>query len=237
MPGDLFEDGLQFLRLLLVGAEGKFELFLVGLLALFLFQLLLFEQLQNLVLQAVYVVLILVADLLESADLVPLLGLRLLSLHGLAHTVGDGGLVERLVRQDRHFNFVAHAHQKEAALSAVDGHLPDNLVETLCVQVFPNRANARLTGLALLQLLVELLLEDAHVQSRRRDRANILEPELAVLFILVRGQNRVQVVLGLRGVGGRQTACARLGGGLVRPAASAFAQGLAHEDGRLVLDE
>lgn len=222
MPGDLFEDGLQFLRLLLVRAEGKFELLLVLLLALFLFQLLLFQQLQNLVFQAVYVVLILMADLLERANLVPLLRLGLLSLHGLAHTVGNRGLVQSLVRQDRHFNFVANAHKQEASFCAVDGHLSDNFVKALGVEVFSDRADARFSGLALLQLLVELLLEDADVQAGGGDRTYVLEPQLSVLFILVRGQNRVQVVLGFRGVGGRQTARTGLGGGLVGATAGAL---------------
>ena len=82
--------------------------------------------------------------------------------------------------------------------------MPDNLIEALRVQVFADGADAGLAGLALLELLVELLLEDADVEAGRGDRRHVLEPELALFFILVRGENRVQVVFGFGRVTWRQ---------------------------------
>lgn len=50
------------------------------------------------------------ADALERGELVELFRLVLFSLHGLAHTVGDAGFVEGLVREDRHFDLVSNAN-------------------------------------------------------------------------------------------------------------------------------
>ena len=50
------------------------------------------------------------ADALERGELVELFRLVLFSLHGLAHTVGDAGFVEGLVREDRHLDFVSNAN-------------------------------------------------------------------------------------------------------------------------------
>ena len=131
LPGDLFEHIKQFFRFILIRVKLEFELFLVLCFTIFLFFFLLFQQLPNLPFQSVYVVFIFEADLLQGADLVPFLCLRLLSLHGLAHTVGDGRLVESLVSEDSHFNFVTDAHKQETSLCAVNSYLADDLVEAL----------------------------------------------------------------------------------------------------------
>ena len=51
------------------------------------------------------------------------------------------------------------SEHEEPALRAVDGALSDELVEALRVQLPPHLADPRLPRLALLQLLVQLLLE------------------------------------------------------------------------------
>jgi len=50
------------------------------------------------------------ADALERGELVELFRLVLFSLHGLAHTVGDAGYEEGLVREDRHLYLVSNAN-------------------------------------------------------------------------------------------------------------------------------
>ena len=82
------------------------------------------------------------------------LGPGLLRLEGLPHAVRDGAFVQGLVRLDRHLDLVTHPDQQEAALGAVDGHLSDDLVEGLRVQLLADRADSRLARLPFLQLLV-----------------------------------------------------------------------------------
>mgnify|MGYP000846957121 CR=1 FL=1 len=97
LPVDLNKERFQLAGDRLVRIELRRILVLVLLLTVKLVLLLAFEHVGNALSQAVDVFVVLVADLPQGGDLVLLLGLRLLSLHGLAHTVGNGGLVECLV--------------------------------------------------------------------------------------------------------------------------------------------
>ena len=68
---------------------------------------------------------LLFAALLEGLDLEEFLGHILLGLERLAHAIGDGALVERLVGLDGHLNFVPYPDEQEAPFSTVNGDLPD----------------------------------------------------------------------------------------------------------------
>lgn len=113
-----------------------------------------------------------------------LLGLRLFCLQGFPHAVGNGALIQGLVGLNCHFNFISHPHEEEASLSAVDGYLADALVEGLTVKFFSDGANTSLSGLSLLQFLVELFLEDNNVESGGRDGRHVLDPKLPGIAIL-----------------------------------------------------
>lgn len=88
--------------------------------------------------------------------------------------------------------------EEQPPLGAVDGDLPDELIEALRIQLLPDGADARLARLPLLQLLVELLLEVDHVQARGRRARNVLHPQLPALRPLAGGKDGVQDVLRLR---------------------------------------
>jgi hypothetical protein len=52
-----------------------------------------------------------------------------------------------LVRGGRHAHLVPDAQQQQAALCAADGHLADELIEALAVQLLAHGADARLARL------------------------------------------------------------------------------------------
>ena len=56
-------------------------------------------------------------------------------------------------------------HKQEAALSALEGDLADQLVEGLHVKFLSDGENVNLAGLACLQTLVKLILEVDNVLS------------------------------------------------------------------------
>jgi hypothetical protein len=58
-----------------------------------------------------------------------------------------------------HPQLVPHPEEEQPSLDAVDGALPDDLVEALRVQLASHRADAGLSGLTLFQLLIQLLLK------------------------------------------------------------------------------
>merc|ERR1740133_937583 len=122
--------------------------------------------------------------------------LALLRLQRLAHAEGDRRLVERLVGRDGHPDLIAH--QQQPPLSAVDRHLPDQLVEALGIELLAHGADARLARLALQQTLVELLLQVDHVQASGWRARHVLHPELSVLGPLPWREDGVEDVLCLR---------------------------------------
>lgn len=91
----------------------------------------------------------------------------LLRLHLLPHSVAQRRLVDRFVSSQRHFVFVAHAHQQEAALRAVHSHLPDNLIEGLAVELLSNGTNAGFFGLPIGQYAIKVLDKLEHVLPGR----------------------------------------------------------------------
>ena len=74
----------------------------------------------------------------------------LLRLESLPHTISYWTFVQSLIRLNSHFYLVTNTNKQKASLSAVDGHLPYNFIETLRVQLFSNRTNACLACLAFL---------------------------------------------------------------------------------------
>jgi hypothetical protein len=60
-------------------------------------------------------------------------------------------------------DLITDADEQQTAFCAVNGDLADEFVETLTVELLADGADAGLTGLPLLQSLVELLLEVEHV--------------------------------------------------------------------------
>ena len=57
-----------------------------------------------------------------------------------------------------HPQLVPDPEEEETSLDAVDGALPDDLVEALRVQLASHLADSRLSGLPLLQFLIQLFL-------------------------------------------------------------------------------
>ena len=57
-----------------------------------------------------------------------------------------------------HPQLIPDPEQEQSSFYAVDGALPDDLVEALRVQLTPDLTNPGLPGLPLFQLLVKLLL-------------------------------------------------------------------------------
>mmetsp|Transcript_23183 Transcript_23183/g.56398 ORF Transcript_23183/g.56398 Transcript_23183/m.56398 type:complete len:242 (-) Transcript_23183:30-755(-) len=108
---------------------------------------------------------------------------------------GHRALVQRLIRCDGHSDLVAHAQQEQTSLRAVQGHLSDQLVKALAVELLAHRANARLACLALHQALVQRFLELNHIQARSLGVGDILDAMLPILNPLSRRQHRVQNVV------------------------------------------
>jgi hypothetical protein len=96
----------------------------------------------------------------------------LLRLETLSHAIGNRGLVQSLISLYGHAYFIPDPDQQQPPLGAVDGDLPDELVEALGVQFLPKGADAGLPGLLVLQPLVQLLLQVQHVLGGRRGCAH-----------------------------------------------------------------
>ena len=58
-----------------------------------------------------------------------------------------------------HPQLIPDPEQEQSSFHAVDGALPDDLVEALRVQLAPDLTDSSLTGLTLLKLLVKLFLK------------------------------------------------------------------------------
>lgn len=128
-----------------------------------------------------------VPPLLQLLDLRLQLGRALLRLQLLPHGEGERALVQGLIGLDGHVQLVAHPHQQDAPLGRVDGHLPDDLVEALVVQLLAYGADARVPGLAVDQLLVQQLLQGVDILPRGRVGADGL---LVVLALGLPGDGR-----------------------------------------------
>jgi hypothetical protein len=66
------------------------------------------------------------------------------------------------------------------SLGTVQGHVADQFVQTLAVELFADRANARFSSFAFAQLLVEVLLERYYVETRRGFFAHVLDPSSGI---------------------------------------------------------
>lgn len=81
-------------------------------------------------------------SLFELVDLLLQLGSALFGLELLPHSEGHRTLVQSFIGRNCHFEFVANAHQKKASLGAVDGHLTDDLVEALVMELLADGADS-----------------------------------------------------------------------------------------------
>ena len=119
----------------------------------------------------------------------------MLCLQLLAHGEGHRGLVEGLVSGDRHLNLVSDSQQEQAALGLAQRHLSDDLVEALTKELLAHGADSGLAGLALHNLLVQVLTQTSHVNTRGLLVANILDEVLAIFDPLAGWQDRIQDIV------------------------------------------
>lgn len=134
------------------------------------------------------------ANALERCQLIKLFCLVLFSLHRLAHTIRNTRFIKCLIGQYSHFYFVSYSNKQKSSFCAVYCCLAYKFIKGLRVEVFTDRTYTCLSSLSFLEFLVQFLLQNHNVESRRRDRRDILEPQLAIFFVLIGGQYRVQVV-------------------------------------------
>ena len=85
---------------------------------------------------------------------------NLFSLQSFPNSESDAGLVQGLVGVQGHPQLIPDPQEQQASLDAVDGALPDQLVEALRVQLPPDLTNAGFASLPLYKLLVQLFLCD-----------------------------------------------------------------------------
>lgn len=92
----------------------------------------------------------------------------LLAEENRSHGVGVGALVSRRVAPHHFTEGVAHASEQNATLAALHGHLPHELVEAFVVDATTAIAKADFQRVHEFQPLVEVSLEELHVDSRGR---------------------------------------------------------------------
>lgn len=110
----------------------------------------------------------------------------------------DRALVQVLIGLDLVAVLVTDAHEQEAALTAVDGDLPDGLIETLVEQLLPYGAEADLPGLSREQPLLQLLVELHNFDFGGGGGEDGLHPELSVVGAVLFGrQDLSEDVLGV----------------------------------------
>mmetsp|Transcript_1894 Transcript_1894/g.2678 ORF Transcript_1894/g.2678 Transcript_1894/m.2678 type:complete len:215 (-) Transcript_1894:382-1026(-) len=156
---DMLYRGIKVLTLVLEEVNFFFPLLLFKSAPLYftLFNYLqLVPQLQSLVLSLLF-------RELENCNLLFHIGHAHFRLQLLLDAKGDTAVVECLVGIDGHPDLVSHAQEQEPPLGAVQGHVADELVKALGVQVLSDRADVRLPRLALHQPLVQLLLQSNYI--------------------------------------------------------------------------
>lgn len=107
------------------------------------------------------------AVLAQLCDILMHLCLVLLGGQSFPCSVGDAGLVETLISLDVHAHFIANTNEQEAALSAFDGDLTDELVEALRVKFLTNGADTAEASRSLLEGLLKVVLQVDNVLVRR----------------------------------------------------------------------
>jgi hypothetical protein len=76
----------------------------------------------------------------------------------------------------------------------LEGDLPDQLVHAVLIQLVPDRADALVASLPLLQQRIQLLLELQHIGPRRHHKARVLPELYLVLLKVPRRQKRIQEI-------------------------------------------
>ena len=87
------------------------------------------------------------------------------------------------------------AYEQEAAFSATDRDLANQLIKALRVKLFTNWADSSFAGLTLLKFFIKLVLAVYDIRLGRRSGKYITDPELSVFCVLARRQNRVEIIL------------------------------------------
>ena len=124
--------------------------------------------------------------------------LALLGLELLPHAETDWWVVESLIGCDGHFEFIFDPHQKDAPVRTIYGDLPNDLIETLTMQLLSDRTDAALPRLTVQKSFVQKLLQFGHVLSTRRVLAHVLNILLMSVSKFARSQNAIQYVLHAR---------------------------------------
>ena len=94
-----------------------------------------------------------------------------------------------------HSDFIADSDQEVTSLSAVDCDLSNQFVEALNVQLLANWADAAVSGLHRLKLLLEVLPEVGHISGGGRCGRDVTDPQLVVFNHLLGRKDRIEVVL------------------------------------------
>lgn len=100
-----------------------------------------------------------------------------------------------MVGLDCHFDFITHTNEQEAPFSTVDSDLTNQFVEALSEELFTEGAETGLARLAVLNLVVELVLQVQHVNCGGRLWGDVTHKQIATLSKLSRWQDRVEIVL------------------------------------------
>lgn len=158
---------LKLVLQLVIKVSEILDTLLVRLLLLHHFLLELPLQLFNLLLVIFNVLRVLITAVLKVGNVCVHLILSLLGHQSFSHTIGDRRLIEILVSLNGHADLVAHSHEQEAPLSAVDRDLTDELIEALAEELFADWANSSLTGHLRLEEVVEARLQRDHIRLRR----------------------------------------------------------------------
>lgn len=116
----------------------------------------------------------------------------------LPHAKVDRGLIDSLIGSEGHPVLVPNSHQEQPPLRAVDGHLPDDLIECLRVELLANRADSLGFGLPVLEHLVEPVLQLDYVLPGGGLVRYVLDVELFhVVDPVARGDDGIENLLGL----------------------------------------
>ena len=107
------------------------------------------------------------------------------------HAEIDRRLIEGLVGCKGHFVLVSNSHEEQAAFWAIDGDLADDFVEGLAEELLTDGTDSLLPGLAIVEFVVEGLLQAHDFVSGALLVRDVLHKELAFLADPVSRRNHV----------------------------------------------
>ena len=189
------KQSLQIVLVVCIQIVQVLDLISVGLLFTLACFRLLFDDILNLFLQALDILIVLLACRFKICNVLAHFILTLLCHERLAHSISNRTFVKSLIGLDGHLNFIADSNKQEAALCTVDSDLTDQFVEALGEELLTEWADSGFTGLASLNRGVQVILQVDHVDLSGGLGRNVTDPEGAGFSVLARRQNRVQIVL------------------------------------------